>query len=74
MKVGLKKIFPGKQNSSIFIGRAKDDDVTLERWNRLQRRKKFLTEVRRGNKDETEDRKAIHKHKFISDPKIAYEF
>ena len=32
--------------------REKDDGVKLERWNRLQR-----TEVRRGKKDEREDRK-----------------
>ena len=37
--------------------RKRDDGVKLERWNRLQRRKRFLTLVRRGKKDEREDRK-----------------
>ena len=44
----------------------KNDNVKIERWNRLQRGKKFLTYVGRGKKDERENRKC--------GPEIAREF
>ena len=53
-------------NQGAIRRRARDDDVKLEGWNRFQRRKSFLTKVRRGKKDVREDRKC--------DPKIAYGF
>ena len=50
----------------VICERERDDDVKIEWWNRLQIRKRFLIKVRRGKKDEREDRKC--------GPKIANDF